>query len=1021
MMYVSQQVESFCLLSTKDTTIPEYLTSLSVSGDYLTGKFGPRDFRCIVWKGKRFGPAFGANNEKLHDYANRENIPDDDRNISVQNSVEKKFDVNNTRVNNVFGIPSFATKTASLTPCSSTTLDGIFEHSIIPVLNASVSDKERFLEIWDILVEAKSHFKLPHEIGVDPVRRLIRILKSAIKHLPKMDTQEHIKYPYWVCNYFLLTEEQAKNVKHLLDRMSTERVIPPLVAIATLIAEFQQDILELKSSRFLKDSIPVSEFARYCVLVRHSIFSAKVGSRKDLLLFWDEVWKEWLSSSDEERSKRMLGCAGVHRSWADDDEMRLFVASSEDSEEEGDVDDSFARSVTGGSQDGGLELIQESESEETFVDGIDMSSSGSKFGKCGYVDEPILSDCPLIGSTESLSKDIFENAATAVTRDIYTPPIIENTVDDLPNGFGQATSDKIGDTSKTTLVEIHSIHSDEVKHEGTKQITTEESGDSDDKIESITSTISNIPNYERPVTESTPILEEDIVEDHEAETANDVGSTEPKSDTEVVAERPFPDESKKNKDTIETGGIVESVVESEVRSEEQDYIRSLSADNFYVVSEMDTTQNYDDNFDEVNETTELGENIDETIQHSASKNSLEEHFNLNSNDTHSRVSTDSNEELQTMYNDSGDIYPGEPSPYDDLHFDADKFKEPGALTAVLDVSSTSSSACHSENEYEEVLSPAKSVESRDESIPEKIEMFEKLGGHKPMQRHLHHTLSNEEITFDKADGKNVKSILKPVTNRPDNGIVVQLKEFIENKPQLISLKSTEDFITLETERKPAMSIKKGRSISEIFAALLDDNMKDLSISAEYKNKIVRPQDLYNRIKIETDKPWDKLSRRTKERYYGAFLRKYDDTLNRPENCTVDIVDIFEIVKVCVDFDDVKHKIVRYAINIVENKEAFVPKQNSDDGESDSDSLGIKNGNERRRCDGITSHELSSARSMNRISSGKSLNSLRELRLSRDTSSSSILLPQDKIPVVNEVQVKASYDDGSTIRKKDVVS
>lgn len=374
-----------------------------------------------------------------------------------------------------------------------------------------------------------------------------------------------------------------------------------------------------------------------------------------------------------------------------------------------------------------------------------------------------------------------------------------------------------------------------------------------------------------------------------------------------------------------------------------------------------------------------------------------------------------------MYNDSGDIYPDEPSPYDDLHFDADKFKEPGALTAVLDVSSTSSSACHSENEYEEVLSPAKSVESRDESIPEKIEMFEKLGGHKPMQRHLHHTLSNEEITFDKADGKNVKSILKPVTNRPDNGIVVQLKEFIENKPQLISLKSTEDFITLETERKPAMSIKKGRSISEIFAALLDDNMKDLSISAEYKNKIVRPQDLYNRIKIETDKPWDKLSRRTKERYYGAFLRKYDDTLNRPENCTVDIVDIFEIVKVCVDFDDVKHKIVRYAINIVENKEAFVPKQNSDDGESDSDSLGIKNGNERRRCDGITSHELSSARSMNRISSGKSLNSLRELRLSRDTSSSSILLPQDKIPVVNEVQVKASYDDGSTIRKKDVVS
>lgn len=1025
MMYVSHQVEKFCLLSTKDTTIPEYLTSLSVSGDYLTGKFGPRDFRCIIWRGKRIGPAFGANNEKLHDYTNRENIHVDDRNMP---SMEKKFDVvNNIRPKSFLGFPSLAAKTDYTIPGFSTNTDTI-EHSIVPVLNASASGKERFLEIWDILTEAKSHFKLPHEIGVDPVRRLMRILKSAIKHLPKMNTLEHMRDPYWICDYFLLSEEQEKNVKHLIDRMRAEQIMLPLVAISKLIAEFQQDILEMKSSRFLKDSIPVSEFARYCVLVRHSIFSAKVGSRKDLLLFWDEVWKEWLSSSDEERSKKMLGCAGVHRSWADDDEMRLFVASSEDSEEEGEVDDSFARSVTGGSQDGGLELIKESESEETFVDGIDMSTASSKIGKFSYVDEPILSDSPLIGSTESLSKDIFEDVATALVREIYTHPNIDDTDDNLPNDFGQAIPEKLEHASKTNLDEMHLLLTDKVKSEETEEIIIEKNSETENKIERSTTTISNVPDDGESLAESTPTLETNIVEDHEINTTHEAtGTIDPQTKVDDLKDF-LPEES--NEETLGSGGFREPLVESELKGQEQCHISTSPTDLLYIVSEsnapIDATQNYNDYFDGVNETTELGENIDETIQHSASKNYLDKHLDFSSNDIHLHVSTETNEETQTMFNDSDDIYPDDPSPYDDFHIEADKFKQPGALTAVLDVSSTASSTCHSENEYDEVVSPVKSVESRDESIPEKIEMFEKLGGHKPMHRHLHHALSNEEIKFEKADGNNVKSILKPVTSRPDNGIVFQLKKFIEDKPQLISLKATEDFSVskADAERKPAMSIKKGRSISEIFAALMDDSMKDLSISAEYKNKIVRPQDLYNRIKIETDKPWEKLSRRTKERYYGAFLRKYDDALNRPENCTVDIVDIFEIVKVCVDFDDVKHEIVRFAINIVESKEAFVPKQNSDDGiESDSDCSSVRSGNERGSYDSITSHGLSSARSMNRTSSAKSLNSLRGLRLSRDSSSSSILLPQYKIDEVNEVHVKASHGDGDgdAIRKEDIVS
>lgn len=995
MMYVSREIYSFQLLSTKDTTIQQYLTSLSVSGDYLAGKFGPRNFRCTVWKNKRFGPAFGANIEKLQDYANKDilyfNVLGNEINENEITNTNGELEINKVN-NNKYGM-SFLNRIQSKQHGVEELSDSDFEvtsgsssrtstlshynltHDIMPIFNGKIAEKERFMEVWDILNEAKQHFKLPHEIGVDPVRRLMRILRSAIKHQPKLNDDFHYEWknPYWICNYFLMTEEQEKNIKHFIDQLRFENKSQPFVSISKLIVEFQQDISDMKCSRFLKDSMPVSEFARYCFLVRHSIFHSKAGSRKDLVLFWNEVWKEWLNSSEEERSKKMLGCVGVQRSWADDDELRLFVASSEGSEDENEWfgEDSFTRSINGSIiQDSGLELIKESESEDTFVDnfnntGLDMlATSSNKIKKFNISTDHILSDSPpsddllLVKNTNG---EAFESEL--VNKEHIVNYKNEKEISKENNNFNKENIPNEGIYDQYEKEKIFN-HKKSVKEDDDRyneQDTT--------NIIDVENDNEVIPIYKvLSIDESTPI-ETPICHTIDDSTNKYTKSTEPQVEFEEL--------------------VIEPVVEYTINSFPVEALPIIRQDT-----------NDGDLINETIENSQLNEIINETIQPCKIDQPEEQYeqddcisskpLSPNSMDFETDISgaNDSTETPDTVE----DMYVTNPIPFDDYHMDPEIFKQPGALTAALS-SNTSSSVEHSENEFEidELRSsPTKSVESRDESLPDKIEMFEKLSGHAPLHRHLHHTLSNDEnIISDKEDNKDVKSILKPIANRPDNGIVFQLKELIENKPELISLKSIDDFNSPKNNIKPISAVKKGRSISEIFAALLDDNMKDLSVSAEYKNKIVRPQDLYNRIKVSTDKPWDKLSIRTKERYYGAFLRKYDDALNRPETCSVDIIDIFEIVKVCVDFDDVKHRIVKYAIDIVENQEVYLRRKSSNDslGGNESDSSG--NRSDRKNFESLT-------RSMQRGSSGKSLNSLRGLTMGKRSSSSSIILQQFKI-------------------------
>jgi uncharacterized protein YbgA (DUF1722 family) len=889
MMFISHQIKSFQILSTKDSTIQEYLTSLNVSGDYLHGKAGPKSFRYIIWKGKRYGPAFCANMEKLQD-------------------LEITQELNNERVfRRTLSNSSLNSNESNESDDCGFQIDYRKYRFILPIIPLDDINQVRFQKLWTILNNAKLHFKLPHEIINDPVRRLIRILRSGLKHMPKLNDKDIVGDLVWLFDYFIINDEQKKIINELIENYKNNRITIPLVSISNLLVDFQHEILKIKCSRFLKESTPISEFARYCVLIRHNIFATYNGSRKDLILFWNEVWKEWLNSSDEERGKKMIGSVGVHRSWADDDEMRLFIESSDDSGHEIDwfADDSLVLN-NGIGQDGGLELIRESESEdlsefdETLRSkvGTNIERADSKESK-----KSIVSDETNVYSDETAATIYEHDIRERDLKDINIE-IPEKQIDDcvIKSVIDKPTVDRIDFSS----------HGTGKNNTETKQILG----------------FMEIANENKK--ELTNIIEGYIINDNEL----------------LSHDSKFSIMSQQQEKQIEQ------------------------------LHELDTTA-VDDIIDETIEDIELFLPNENLIGHVPGRTMS---VSLSQNTKNSE---------HNEYNEHIEVN----------SFDSEILKQPGALTAMLDESSSaSSSVIQSEGEIDDILLPfLKKVELRKETIPDKIDMFEKLSGHiSKHRRNINYALLNDEYETARYDEtENVKKILKPAVKRTDNVTVLELKELIENKPELISLKSIKEFETSNNENRASKNmIKKGRSISEIFSALLDDNMKDLSVSAEYKNKIVRPQDLYNRVKIESDKPWDKLSRKTKERYYGAFLRKYDDILNKTDNIKLDLTDVLEIVKVCVEFGDVKHKIVQYAVNVVENQDALSSRQNSYDSiDSDSDNKSDKSFHSKKSYDSIknmSNNQFVTSINMNRSISGGSIQSFKNIRLSRGSSVSEII-------------------------------
>ncbi|TID29626.1 hypothetical protein CANINC_001745 [Pichia inconspicua] len=763
-MYVSRQIKSFQLLSTESQSIEQFLTSFHADGDYLTGKLGPKSLRNLIWRNNRYGPAFCANNERIMSITSKDMI--------LKN------------------------------------LNDDSDNRIVPLFNNG-TEKTTFLKIWQVILSAQQHFKLPHEIVIDPIKSLSRVLKSALKYCRRSTTPKNFEFQ-WIFNYFIMNETQRNDIQKLINSLIKNRIMLPMVPILTVIADYHRTLLNFRSSKFLKESVPISDFARFCILVRHQIFSKLKDSRRNLVIFWHGVWNEWSKLSDDERRKRMIGSSGVYRSWADQDELKLFVPSSEDSDSDFDwFTTDINPSLYGTPQENGLELIQESDAE--CLSSLDIVYPTQRQVLCHSADSTIMdkNEQSISSSADSILDSSYNKVSSWADDFVKTNVTNVSTSDDTKKLKSHSNSENV---SPKRRFSVYNSLTDTIPTSTHEEI-----------YKDFNDSFVHVDQKQRSVSESTKINETDAT-----------------YTTSVMEKK------------------IKSIDTSPTSNHPQDDCMFLNTFNI----------------------SKLEENL---------------------------LSVES---LPTA-----------------AEFEA--LKRPGILTAILDEpSSVTSSALNSDIEdlHTQLWHP---VDMRDETIPERIQMFEKLSGSSSKPRTFKHGSTLEIDPTKERETVSLKRTLKPFVKRSTNSKVMELKEFIETQPELITLKSLKDFGTETKEPKKNGFVKKGKSISEIFSALLDDNMRDLSVSAEYRNKIVRPQDLYNRIKIDTDKPWDLLSTKTKQKYYDAFLRKYDSILNKPESFTLDIVDLLEIVRVCVDFEDVHHKIVQYAVNLVENDEE-VENSESDD-------------------------------------------------------------------------------------------
>lgn len=745
-MYITRSISHFKVISLTHSSIKQYLISidqeLAQQGDYLAGKLGPLYLQKIMWQaqGLKLGPTWASNIQRWLDSTN--NINNNGNNGQL------------SRCSSISSLPQIPTIEK--------------EHYLIPLMNTTDSNTNRLIKTWITLQHIKEYFKLPRELNVVPFKKITKVLRGCIKYgkvnhgcyLGMMDI-------YWIFDHLLLNDDQYNQLKSLIDELYESDIFFPFEQISQILVDYEYAILKLKTSRFLKDSLPNSDFARYCLLVKNHIFTTIPKSRKDINLFWREVWGHWRLLTPDERNRKMLNSLGAIRSWADDEEMKLFIGSSESDEE----------------------VVQWNSVNEN--DGV------------AYEDDD------------------------------------EN--DDGDDGDDDTDDDSYWVGWKKNINPSHS--------------------------------------------------ELALIKEVDDETI---------CDSSITLIKP-----------------------NEINFTDDEEVRSFNNNN---------------------------DNDNNDITSTPLTNSNEFSNHIDQNDDQMSDST-KDTDLSLIKTNSLD------------------FSKPGVLTALLDSPSSCGSSIrdHQFSDDEIILNinhPHPHQHREELSLPEKIDKYEKLSGIIRPNRvfsiprksspssplgldssfegiEYEHDFNSIDLkpTKSKDELQSLKTTLRPVMKKASTSTVVELKRLVDLRPVVasttpISLSPTTSSISIMNNGNNTsvkLDLKKDiskMSISSIFAALLDDNMRDLATSAEYRNKIVHPEDLYNRIKISTDKPWDQLSRKTKERYYSAFLRRYSNKLDHPEEFmhvktskdkdALEAEDVVELVRVCASFDDWKRPIIKYAIQLVES-------------------------------------------------------------------------------------------------------
>lgn len=151
-------------------------------------------------------------------------------------------------------------------------------------------------------------------------------------------------------------------------------------------------------------------------------------------------------------------------------------------------------------------------------------------------------------------------------------------------------------------------------------------------------------------------------------------------------------------------------------------------------------------------------------------------------------------------------------------------------------------------------------------------------------------------------------------NHPNESMNSQISEFEDNDSQsLLSTTSSSKGNNKDTKSNEP----KFKSLKQRMGDLLDVRLADLSHLSEFRDNIVKPNDLYERF-MENDKQWVDLTPRDRQPYYEAFKRKYINIIDDFDNDAYDDTLVEDVANICYEFGDKNLDIVTSCLALSSN-------------------------------------------------------------------------------------------------------
>ncbi len=894
------KLPQFYIVSLFETDYFKYLTDLQCSGDYLTGNLGPKIIRRSSYK--KLGPAYQA---------------------SIRRSV--------TCTQVIFILP-YLIRVCDEDPSAEQSQKDIrpdFGNRQIGKWKSFDEDDDELQDTIADFEQLSNHFELPSELTTEPAKRIIRLMKRVIKSVEKEPLDEDPEYFEsaailkidWFKTHFILSQTEKKKIENLLKKLKGRDSIVDTYPFARLSSDLYTDLFFWKynTKKILKKCPPITEFSRFCVLSRNRIFQQFPNTKKDISLFWIIARRQWDVLSDSEKANRKFIALKPYQPYADHDELKRFlVYSSEDSEIEDDPDRLFLdkgcarkKDVSGSEQNSIRTESKTASDDMSHENDVQATESLSRMSET----DTIIRNGTETSEKQEKDKDQYNSTEDAVTLSLTVSKGKDTEVGDetdillhkgknLEEPLAQSNQSpavsNIIDISFPSMVTKENFEMDKKKSASpnqTENVLAEKDNSQSTAYEVRSpSTIVQTPQTTPPrIGDIEDVLASDL-KSMATRSGSELGSSAQRSSIPKSFEDR--DDASEKKDQhfmfqgeIVTGGDGQDVANAKIyRNGVLCSSPIIASRRNSIISDASDLRLHmrliSDNSSEIEEDCGFEAEDDEPSRVVSFDNSLE-----------TGTSSPTIESVKSL-----------------------------PMVKLRKVQKQTSGKIPSTNlDVNELLHEADEASS----VTEKVDKYEKiihtiLGPRNCRKRSATfiNALSGWVSAEDDYNSEHNISMSKSKCNRPKRQRSLNLMESLDsatleklyeerNEEELNGLHSMLKHREKEYKRsKLSENYYNGRnrSLRDRLNDLLDDRMMDMANSAEYKHKMIHPQDLYERFVNSRAKPWSAISNMEKEPYYEAFKRQYYWVIYHPNRDQQDDI-MFDIAQVCIEFGDMSSPVV----------------------------------------------------------------------------------------------------------------